>query len=78
MNNLSTFLSSRPTTIEGISRLLDTSSVLSDRAYIYLDSELADYLALYSDWKVVGDDMKVVLLNYLEEELSNENSSENM
>lgn len=75
MNNLSTFLTSRPTTIEGISRLLDSSGALSNRIYTDLDSELIDYLALYSDWKVVGDDLKVALLNYLEE-LSSDNSSE--
>jgi hypothetical protein len=75
MNNLSTFLTSRPTTIEGISRLFDSSGALSNRIYTNLDSELIYYLALYSDWKVVGDDLKVALLNYLEE-LSSDNSSE--
>jgi hypothetical protein len=56
----STLLFARPSLAEGVGRAMDTSGVLSE--YNYSDSsELADYLALLSDWFAVGEDLRVAM-----------------
>ncbi len=65
MNRLSSYLYARPSFIEGIARIFDVNNTLQ----VYntsLNSEQADYLALLSDWCVVGDDLRNAMTNYRE------------
>ncbi|MDY6785229.1 MAG: hypothetical protein SW833_22230 [Cyanobacteriota bacterium] len=62
MNKLTSYLYARPSLLEGIARLLDIGGTLSE----YNTSEQADALAIYSDWLVVGDDLRKVLRSYPE------------
>lgn len=63
MNKLTGFLYARPSLIEGISRLIDFGNTLQ----VYnssLSPEQADFLALSSDWYVIGDDLKLAMDKY--------------
>jgi len=68
MNKLTGFLYARPSFIEGISRLIDFGNVLQ----VYnssLTPEQADFLALSSDWSVIGDDLSIVMDTYSDVDL---------
>jgi hypothetical protein len=56
INNFSTYLFASPSLIGGIAQLLDFGGSLQQ--YNCLMGEQADYLALSSDWIVVGDDLQ--------------------
>ncbi len=57
------YLFDRPSFLEGMARVLDIGSTLQN--YNYSDTEeLADYIALYSDWYLTGKDIKLALDNY--------------
>lgn len=61
--NKSSLLFSEPSFIEGLSRLFDWGSTLN----IYNDSltgEEADYKALQSDWRCVGEDIREAIKEY--------------
>ena len=60
MNELSTFLFSRPSFIEGMARVMDLAGAL-DSYNTSLSPEQADTLALWADWGVVGDDLRAAL-----------------
>ena len=60
-------LFSEPSLVEGIARLFDWGSTLN----MYNDeqtSQEADYKALKSDWKAVGDDMRKAMRLYEQEQ----------
>jgi hypothetical protein len=57
MNRLSTFLYARPSFIEGVSRVVDVGGTLD----VYNESEsgeVADWLAIFNDWRMIGTDMR--------------------
>ncbi|GIK61087.1 MAG: hypothetical protein HND39_01330 [Ignavibacteriota bacterium] len=54
------FLFSRPSFIEGIARILDLGSTLNEYNYSESEEE-ADARALASDWKAIGNDIKVAI-----------------
>ncbi len=61
------FLFSQPSIIEGVGRLVDWGSTLN----IYntsSTSEEADYKALQSDWRAVGDDITEAINKYEQKE----------
>ncbi len=63
MNKLTGFLYARPSLIEGMSRLIDFGNTLQ----VYnssLSPEQADFLALSSDWHVIGDDLRAAMNEY--------------
>ncbi|QKQ75565.1 hypothetical protein [Nostoc sp. TCL240-02] len=63
MDILSSYLYARPSLIEGVARMVDFGNTLQ----VYntsLSSEQADYLALLSDWAVVGNDLKKAMAEY--------------
>jgi len=73
MNSLSGFLFAQPSLIEGIARLIDFGNTLEE----YNSSpspDMADALAIASDWKVVGDDLRQAMSNYreLEEQVTDD------
>jgi hypothetical protein len=51
----SLFLCTRPSFVEGISRILDMGGALNEYNKS-LTPEQADYLALCADWRLVGKD----------------------
>lgn len=57
MNNYSDFLFAKPSFIEGLSRVLDIGSTLTEYN-TSLNGAQADMRAVSADWKAVGDDMK--------------------
>lgn len=60
MGNCSDFLFARPSFFEGIARMLDFGNTLNE--YNYSPSEdAADENALWMDWSMVGDDLRVGL-----------------
>jgi hypothetical protein len=64
----SDFLFPKPSIIYGFARLLDLGATLD----VYNESPapaLADWLALYSDWTIVGDDMRDAFKKVLEESM---------
>jgi hypothetical protein len=63
MNNLTGFLYARPSLIEGVARLIDFGGTLQEYNSA-LSSEQADLLALASDWRVVGDDLRQAMSQY--------------
>ena len=66
MSNLSTSLFARPSFLEGMGRLVDFAGTLNEYNYLSSDRK-ADEIALWSDWTVVGHDMRTALLNHLAE-----------
>ncbi|MEH1777066.1 hypothetical protein [Nostoc sp.] len=67
MDILSSYLYARPSLIEGVARMVD----FGNRLQVYntsLSSEQADYLALLSDWVVVGNDLKKAMAEFKEAE----------
>lgn len=63
MNRLTGFLYARPSLVEGVARLIDFGNTLQ----VYnssLSSEQADFLALASDWYVIGDDLRNAMKHY--------------
>ncbi|NES96941.1 MAG: hypothetical protein F6K32_17225 [Desertifilum sp. SIO1I2] len=63
MNQLTGFLYARPSLFEGVARLIDFGNTLQ----VYnssLSPEQADFLALASDWYVVGEDIKEAMNQY--------------
>lgn len=73
MNKLSSFLYARPSFIEGVARLIDFGNTLQEYN-ASLTGNQADVLATASDWGVVGDDLKNVMLQheYLERRITDE------
>jgi hypothetical protein len=72
MNMLSSYLYARPSLIEGVARIFDFGNTLQ----VYntsLSPEQADYLALLSDWRVVGNDLRNAMAEYreLESQINN-------
>ncbi len=62
----SDFLFPKPSAVYGFARLLDLGSTLD----VYNESPtptLADWFALYSDWTIVGDDMRDAFEKVLKE-----------
>lgn len=67
MDILSSYLYARPSLIEGVARMVDFGNTLQ----VYntsLTAEQADYLALLSDWLVVGHDLNKAMSEYKEVE----------
>lgn len=63
MNKLTGFLYARPSLVEGIARLIDFGNTLE--AYnSSLSPDQADFLALASDWYVIGDDLRGAMNQY--------------
>ncbi len=63
MDKLTGYLYARPSFIEGMSRLIDFGNTLQ----IYNSSsnpQQADYLALSSDWWVIGNDLNDAMIQY--------------
>lgn len=58
--NTSSYLFSTPSFIEGVGRLLDFGSTLNNYNYSKSGKE-ADYKAISSDWRAVGNDMREVM-----------------
>lgn len=63
MNKLSSFLYARPSFIEGVARLIDLGNTLQEYNSS-LSPEQADALAIFSDWRVVGEDLASAMLMY--------------
>lgn len=62
-NTSSIFLFARPSFIEGMARVLDLGGTLQ----VYNESNTgreADFVAIWSDWKEVGDDILVSIREY--------------
>ena len=59
------FLFSNPSFISGMSRVLDLGSTLNEYNST-LTSNMADYLAISSDWEVVGKDLREAVKSYKE------------
>jgi hypothetical protein len=61
MSPLSTFLFARPSFVEGVSRIVDVAGTLNE--YNRSESgEMADYLALFADWRLIGMDIQRAML----------------
>ncbi|MBN2217568.1 MAG: hypothetical protein JW719_09340 [Pirellulales bacterium] len=56
----SLFLCARPSFVEGASRLLDFGGTLNEYNKS-LTAAQADYLAIYSDWRMIGLDFAQIL-----------------
>ncbi|ACK67405.1 hypothetical protein PCC8801_3437 [Rippkaea orientalis PCC 8801] len=63
MNKLTGFLYARPSFAEGIARLIDFGNTLQVYNTSFSD-EQADFLALASDWYVLGDDLRNAMNHY--------------
>ena len=62
MNQYTTYLFAQPSFLEGMARSLDLSNTLNQ--YNRSSTEVqADYLALLSDWQVVGMELQSALVN---------------
>ena len=61
----STHLFAVPSFLMGIARTVDLFGLLNEYNTSPND-RLADYYALYSDWKAVGDDMREIMREYKE------------
>jgi hypothetical protein len=57
MSVLSTFLFARPSFIEGFARVLDVGNVLNEYNRS-LTGQQADFLALHSDWRAIGQNIR--------------------
>lgn len=66
MNESRFTLYSRPTFLEGVSRLVDFGGFLNEYNYSSSDEE-ADYRALLSDWEAIGDDLLSAYRKFLQE-----------
>ncbi|MBN3951909.1 MAG: hypothetical protein HWQ38_37785 [Nostoc sp. NMS7] len=67
MDILSSYLYARPSFIEGVARIVDFGNTLQ----VYntsLSPGQADYLALLSDWVVVGNDLQNAMAEFKEVE----------
>jgi hypothetical protein len=60
MKRYSDFLFARPSFLEGVARVLDLGSTL-ERRRKYATPEEADWAAIASDWRVVGDDLRAAI-----------------
>jgi hypothetical protein len=63
MHKLTGFLYARPSLFEGVSRLID----FGDTLQIYntaLSPDQSDFLALASDWQVIGDDLREAIKHH--------------
>lgn len=65
MNTFSNYLYARPSLVEGVARIIDVGGTLQEYNTA-LTPEQADYLALLSDWSVVGDDLINAMAEYKE------------
>src|SRR5215211_402050 len=64
--NYSYRLFAKPSFVEGMARIIDIDSTLN----VYNENNTpdeADFEALYSDWKSVGDDIAKSIINYYEQ-----------
>jgi hypothetical protein len=57
MRHYSDFLFARPSFIEGVARVMDLGATLQEYNG-HGSSEEADSIALMSDWRAVGDDLR--------------------
>jgi len=64
MSELSTFLFARPSFLEGMGRLVDFAGTLNEYN-CSPSARKADAIALWSDWTVVGNDMRTAWLDQL-------------
>ncbi|MBW1649828.1 MAG: hypothetical protein JRJ44_03960 [Deltaproteobacteria bacterium] len=68
-------LFAKPSFISGMASSIDLGATLSGYNYDALPPEIADRLAVISDWAAVGSDMFCALENYEEiEKISSDNS----
>ena len=68
VNSHSDFLFSRPSFLEGVARVFDFFGILQE--YNSSSSpQAADERAIRADWEAVGDDMRMVMIKFSEEEL---------
>jgi hypothetical protein len=65
MNKLSSFLYARPSFAEGAARLIDFGNTLQEYNTA-LSANQADCLAMKADWRVVGDDLRIVISRFSE------------
>ena len=56
MGNLSSFLFARPSFIEGAARAIDLGGTLNEYN-VSMSGEMADALAMNSDWRQVAEDI---------------------
>jgi hypothetical protein len=63
MNQLSTFLCANPSFLGGMARVLDLGSTLNEYNACPT-GEQADFIALWSDWRLVGIDIKDATCEY--------------
>ena len=54
------FLFARPSFLEGVARIMDFGDTLQEYNYSSDPTE-ADYRAIWSDWQVVGDELRQAL-----------------
>lgn len=63
----SDFLFARPSFFSGIARLFDLAGTLN--VYnVSPDGDTADIRAFREDWKAIGDDMRIALVQYREQQ----------
>lgn len=60
MNGLSDFLFARPSFLEGAGRALDLGDTLTEYNRSFSGVQ-ADWCALFSDWRMIGQDLKNVI-----------------
>jgi len=63
MKKLTGLLYARPSFTEGFARLIDFGGTLQEYNYA-LNADRADFLALASDWDMVGDDLRTAVNRY--------------
>jgi hypothetical protein len=56
----SDFLFARPSFLEGVARTLDLGGTLSEYNRSLTPAQ-ADYIAIWSDWRVVGNDIRAAV-----------------
>ncbi len=67
MNSYSSFLYAEPSFLDGMARLLDFAGTLNEYNSS-LSGVQADRIALASDWRAIGDDLRLVIRNHGYEE----------
>jgi hypothetical protein len=67
LNSYSSFLYAEPSFLDGMARLLDFAGTLNEYNSS-LSGEQADRIALASDWRAIGDDLRLVIRNHGYEE----------
>ena len=65
MNNDIFRLYSRPSFLDGVTRLFNFHGLITDYKYSRSNEE-ADYRAIESDWMFVGDDIKNAIIEFSE------------